>query len=484
MQVTETLTEGLKREFKVVVSAEDIEGKVTSKLIDLGKSIRLPGFRPGKVPFSLLKKRYGEALRGEVLEEAVNDSTQQAISESGLKPALQPKIEVTRFEEGTDLEYTMAVEVLPEIVPTDFSTLQLERLRVTVDDEDVERMLQRMADEQKSYVAAAEGHEAGEGNALVIDFAGTIDGEPFEGGSAEDYQLVLGSSTFLPGFEEQLVGVKSGDRRPLEVGFPDDYPAPNLAGKTASFEVTVKEVREAEPVTIDDALAERYGLADLAALREAMRNQVSQEYEGISRRILKRKLLDALAASHDFEVPPSLVDAEFEAIWKQFEEAKERGEPDPADADRDEEEIKAEYRVISERRVRLGLLLAQVGEGNNIIVQQDEVNRALAEQARRFPGQERKIIEYYQNDPQALAQIKAPLFEEKVVDFICEMAEVSEREVSSQELIQGEDVEANESAAEAADERPKKSTKKKPRTTRAKGKQVRKPAPSEGSQAT
>ena len=260
MQVTETLTEGLKREFKVVVSAEDIEGKVTSKLSDLGKSIRLPGFRPGKVPFSLLKKRYGEALRGEVLEEAVNDSTQQAISESGLKPALQPKIEVTRFEEGTDLEYTMAVEVLPEIVPTDFSTLQLERLRVTVDDEDVERMLQRMADEQKSYVAAAEGHEAGEGNALVIDFAGTIDGEPFEGGSAEDYQLVLGSSTFLPGFEEQLVGVKSGDRRPLEVGFPDDYPAPNLAGKTASFEVTVKEVREAEPVTIDDALAERYGL--------------------------------------------------------------------------------------------------------------------------------------------------------------------------------------------------------------------------------
>jgi trigger factor len=465
MQITETNTEGLKHEFKVTIGADDIARRVETRLHEIGRQVRLPGFRPGKVPLTVLKKRYGSSVMGEVIERAVNDSSSEAMREHKLRPALQPKVEIVSFNEGKDLEYKLAVEVLPEFVPMDFAELKLERLRPEVPDQEIDAALERMAKQQRKDEPV--DRAAATGDIAVIDFVGSIDGAEFPGGSAQGHRLELGSGSFIPGFEEQLVGAKPGDHRDVTVNFPADYGAPDLAGKTASFAVDVKEVRALQTQPIDDSLAEAVGMENLQALRDALRTQIERDYAGIAQQRLKRQLLDRLAERHAFPVPQGMVDIELDVIWKQFEAERERakqsGIAQPEEAQSDEE-IKAEYHAIAERRVRLGLLLSEVGRSNNISVTQDEVNRALGEEVRRYPGHERQVIDYYRKQPGALDNLRAPIFENKVVDYILEIAEVSDRSVPPSELLKEEDEEGEEAAVAAAaateKEKPAKSKKR------------------------
>lgn len=436
MDVTETQADGLKRELKVVVSAAEIDEKVTERLKDIGGDVRMPGFRPGKVPLQILRKRFGRSVLGEVLEQTVNESTESAVNDRGFRPASPPKVEITSFDEGKDLEYTVSLELMPEITPVDFSTLELERLKPQVGDEEVDEAVARVAENQKRTEPLDEPRPAAEGDTIVIDFEGSVGGEAFEGGSATDFSLEIGSGRFIPGFEEQLVGASAGDSRTVVVTFAEDYPSAALAGKEAAFETTVKEVRRTVPVTVDDAFAQSLGLESLEKLREAIRGQVEGDYEQLARMRLKRRLLDKLADAHDFAVPDGMVEQEFETIWKQVTEA---GEVDAAEGSDEEAKEKAEYRAIAERRVKLGLLLAEVGRLNNITVAEDELRQAVAREASRHAGQERQFIEAVTQSPAALNQIRAPLFEDKVVDFILEMAQVSERSVPVAELAKAED---------------------------------------------
>jgi trigger factor len=436
MQVTETTADGLRHEFTVTVAADDIERQVQSRLDDMRRRAHLPGFRPGKVPVSVLRKRYGTALMGEVLEQVVNSSTEQAIRERNLRPALQPKVEILSFKEGTDLSYKMAVEVLPEIHPMDFRELRLERLRPEVPDEEVDAALARIARQQRKVEKVERAAETGD--VVVIDFVGSIGGEPFPGGKADNYSLELGSNGFIPGFEAQLVGAVAGEQRAVAVTFPADYGVGELAGKPAEFAVTVKEVRAVTPQPMDDSLAEAVGMENLEELRKTVRERIERDYAGIARQRLKRELLDKLAERHSFPVPAGMVDLEFDSIWKQFEAERERARAAGRtleDEGKPEEDIKAEYGAIAERRVRLGLLLAEVGRSNNITVAPEELSRAVADEARRHPGQERQVMEFFRANPRAADGLRAPIFEEKVVDFIVEMAQVTERTVPLAELL-------------------------------------------------
>lgn len=457
MQVSETLSEGLKREYKVVVDAADMEAKVTDKLIDLAKEAQMPGFRPGKVPVKILRRTYGRQLLGEVLEQTVNEATTETLEKHDLTPAMQPKVEVVSFDEGADLEYTIQLEVMPEFDPMDFASLTLERVVAEMAEGEVDERVGSLAQQFKEFTEAAEGQAAQDGDTVVIDFKGSVDGEPFDGGTAEEHSLELGSNSFIPGFEEQLVGVKKDNELAVKVTFPEEYQAENLAGKEAEFAVTVREVKVPLPVSVDDALAEKLGLENLQALKHAVREQSEKDFATISRTKLKRVLLDALAEGHDFEVPPSLVDGEFEQIWNRVVEDLKRQDKTVADLDKSEEEAKAEYRDIAVRRVRLGLLLSKVGQDNNLTVNQDEVNRVMAEQAQNFPGQEQQIFEYYQSNPEMRAQLEAPIMEDKVVDFIIEMAQVNETKVSVEELMApDEDDEDVEAKAEPSADEPEK----------------------------
>jgi trigger factor len=442
MQITETNTEGLKHEFTVTIGADDIAQRVESRLRELGRQVRLPGFRPGKVPITVLRQRYGTSVMGEVLERAVNDSSSEAMREHKLRPALQPKVEIVSFNEGKDLEYKLAVEVLPDVAPMNFAELKLERLRPDVPDAEVDSALERIARQQRKDEVV--DRPAAKGDVVVIDFTGRVDGTAFPGGSAKGQRLELGAGQFIPGFEDQLEGAKAGDQREVAVTFPADYGASDLAGKAAGFEVEVKEVRAITSQPIDESLAEAVGMENLAALRDAVRQQIEREYSGLARQRLKRQLLDRLAERHHFPVPQGMVDIELNVIWKQYEAERERvkqqGTVDP-DANKTEEELKSEYRDIAERRVRLGLLLSEVGRSNNISVSQEEINRALAEEARRLPGREREVIEFYRNQPGALDQLRAPLFENKVIDYILEIADVTDRSVPIAELLKDDEEE-------------------------------------------
>ncbi len=462
MQITETNAEGLKHEFKVTIGAADIARRVESRLHEIGRQVRLPGFRPGKVPLTVLKKRYGPSVMGEVIERAVNDSSSEAMREHTLRPALQPKVEIVSFNEGTDLEYKLAVEVLPEFVPMNFAELKLERLRPEVPDQEIDAALERMAKQQRKDEPV--DRAAATGDIIVIDFVGSIDGAQFPGGSAQGHRLELGSGSFIPGFEEQLVGAKAGEHRDVTVNFPADYGAQDLAGKTASFAVDVKEVRGLLPQPIDDSLAEAVGMENLQALRDAVRAQIERDYAGIAQQRLKRQLLDRLAERHEFPVPQGMVDIELDVIWKQFEAERERakqgGAAQPEEGQSDEE-IKAEYRAIAERRVRLGLLLSEVGRNNNITVTQEEINRALGEEMRRYPGHERQVMEFYRKQAGALDNLRAPIFENKVVDYILEIAEVTDRSVPPSELLKEEEDEEGEATAAAADKKEKPAKTKK-----------------------
>ncbi len=451
MQVTETLSEGLKREFKVVVEADQIETKMMDRLSELARNAQMPGFRPGKVPVSLLRRTHGKNVLGEVLEQLVNESTAKAFEDHEVQPALQPKIEVTKFEEGTDLEYDIAVEVMPTIEAMDFTELSLTRLIADVPDTEIDDRISDLAMQFRDFHDAEDGHVAAVGDTVVVDFKGSVDGEAFAGGEAVDFSLELGSGQFVPGFEDQLVGVKAGESKDVAVTFPAEYGSADLAGKDAVFAVTVKAIKVATDSAIDDSLAEKLGMENLEALKTAIREQVEGEYSGLSRQRLKRELLDLLAEKHDFTVPEGMIDMEFESIWSELTGEMERREKSFDDGEQSEEETRTEYRAIAERRVRLGLLLSEVGRANNLEVQAEEVNRAIAAQARNNPGQEQQIIKYFQEFPEAQAQLRAPILEDKVIDFIVETARVSERKVPLAELLRDPDEESAE-----AEEAPKK----------------------------
>lgn len=434
MQVTETLNEGLKRGYKVVVSAADIAQKIDVELDEVAKKANLPGFRPGKAPKGVIKKRFGQSVMGDVLQRAVQDTTSQALLERNLKPAMQPKIEVTSFDEGKDLEYTVSLEVLPEIVPVDFKTIDLERPKAEPGEAEIAKALDSLATSQRKTQKVEAAREAKLGDTAVIDFEGFMDGEAFPGGKGNDHPLELGSNQFIPGFEAQLVGKKAGDKVDVNVTFPAEYGSEKLAGKQATFKVEIKELREPLPVTIDDEFAKGLGFEDLETVKKVVKDQLARDYQRAARAKVKRALLDKLSDAHNFEVPPGMLEMEFQQIWGQVEADRKRGVEDPEHKGKTDDQLKDEYKAIALRRVRLGLLLAEVGRANDVQVTQDEVNRALGEQVRRFPGQERQVVEFYRSNPELLAQLRAPIFEEKVVDFILELAKVTDKPVTVEEL--------------------------------------------------
>ena len=462
MQITETKSEGLSREFTINLPANEIEEKVTHRLMEIQRTAQIPGFRPGKVPVPVLRKRYGPSVMGEILEKAVGDSSQQALAERGLRPAMQPEIEITSFEDGSDLEYTMAVETLPEIEVVDFAKIKLERLVPEADPKDIDEALENIAKAHQSSEPITGKRKSKEGDVLVIDFVGSVDGEEFPGGKADDYQLELGSGSFIPGFEDQLAGTNIDDDVEVKVTFPESYGATELAGKEALFKVKVKEIRETTPAPIDDELAKKAGVENLQKLREGISEEQGREYNSVARMRAKRLLLDQLFEAHEFEIPPRMVEREFDTIWAQYEEQKkakaEDGSDDESDAGEElpEEEQKVEYQEIAERRVRLGLLLAEVGRQNEIQIGQEEINRAIMEEARRYPGQEQQVLEFYKENPDALEGVTAPLYEEKVVDFILELANVTDKKVSVKDFMAALEKDSEEDSADKPAKKKKK----------------------------
>lgn len=434
MQITETNADGLKREFKVVIPADKLQDQVDTRLKELGERIKMPGFRPGKVPLQLLKQRYEKSVMGEVLEKSVQEGSSQLMTEHNLRPAGQPKVEIVKFETGQDLEFSVALEVIPEITPVDFKTISLQRTVVDVPETEIEESLGRLAKRQRKAEPAADDHAAQSGDVAVIDFVGRVDGKEFEGGKADDFHLELGSGMFIPGFEEQLIGLKKGDKRVVKVTFPAEYGNKELAGKDAEFDVTAKKIRTHQDTPLDDEMAKAMGVDDLATLRQRVREQIERDYGMAARSRLKRVLLDLLADKHDFTLPESLVDAEFEAIWRQIEADIKAERLDDEDKGKSEDQLKSEYRDIAKRRVKLGLLLSEVGRANNIQVPNEDLTRAVINEARRYPGQEKQVVDYYQKSPEALNQLRAPIYEDKVIDFILEMAQVSERRATPEEF--------------------------------------------------
>lgn len=538
MNVTETSAEGLKRELKITVPANEVEDQVTRRLGEIGRSVRIPGFRPGKVPMTMLRQRYGPAVRGEVLESTVQDSSAEAMREHNLRPALPPRVEIVSAAEGADFEYNISVELMPEMPEPDFASLGLEKLVADVPEEDVERAVERIAEAQRKSEPVERPAEVGD--ILVADVVGRIGEAEIAGSRGEGRQIELGAEGLLPGFTDQLTGVGAGETRQVSVTFPADYGNPDMAGKEGVFEVAVKEVRHRLPPALDDELAKAVGLDTLAELRQEIRQRMQRDYAGVARQRLKRGLLDKLAERYDFAVPPGMVEMEFNSIWAQYEADKARQQeaaaeaagaaapaseeppegpvdaaaiiapeetalegaseraPASAEAEKpqmhedvpathhaishqgsaeepidaaaivapeetalegasdtlpsavvseEDEKAKTEFRRIAERRVRLGLLLAEVGRNNNITVSQEELNQALTQEARRLPGYERQVIDYYRKNPDAMNHLRAPIFEEKVVDFIVELAKPDERKVTPQELMSGEEPDGESASA-------------------------------------
>jgi trigger factor len=447
MQVTETLADGLKREYRVVVPATDLDAKVNARLDDLKGRVRINGFRPGKVPVSHLKRVYGRAVMAETIDETVREANASIVSEHGFKLAREPKVtlpeaeaEVNALVEGkSDLSYSVAIEILPKIELADFSGISLEKLTAPVTDEEVDAALNRLAEQSRPFEDKGEGAKAETGDKVTVSFTGTIDGKPFEGGTGEDIAVEIGSNSFIPGFEEQLVGIGAGETRTVKASFPENYLTKDLAGKEASFEVTAKSIAAPGKVTVDDAFAKSLGMESLEKLNEALRERITREHAAESRRKVKRKLLDALDERHKFELPPTLVEEEFENVWRTVTSDLEAQKKTFADENTTEEAARAEYRGIAERRVRLGLVLSEIGAKNDLKVTDDEMNRAVMERARQFPGQEQRIWEYYRKSPEALASLRAPLYEEKVVDFLLELVKSSEKTVSREELYRDDD---------------------------------------------
>jgi trigger factor len=442
MQVTETLAEGLKREFRVVVPAIDLDAKVNERLVEIKDKVRINGFRPGKVPVAHLKRLYGKSAMAEAIDAAVREATASIVAHHGLKLAMEPKITLPTSEEVVtdliagkmDLAYSVAMELLPKIELADFKSIELEKPVAEVTDAEVAGALDRIAEANRPFVPRSEGDTAQTGDKLTVSFTGTIDGAPFEGGSGEDITVVIGSGGFIPGFEEQLIGIAAGESRTVKSTFPEGYQAATLAGKDAVFEVTAKSVEAPGPVAIGDELAKSLGMESLQKLEDAVKDRVAREHAAATRQKVKRALLDALDARHKFELPPTLVEEEFANVWRTVLGDLESQGRSFTDEGTTEEAAKAEYRRIAERRVRLGLVIAEIGANNDIKVTDEEMNRALVEHARRYPGQEQQVWDFFRKTPAAAASLRAPIYEEKVVDFLLELVKVTEKKVSIEEL--------------------------------------------------
>jgi trigger factor len=471
MQIVETTNEGLKRAYTVKIPAKDIESRIDAEVKKVAPQVRMPGFRPGKVPANLIKKMHGEALHSDAFNTAVRESVDQLMRDKKLRPALQPKVDLgDGYAQGKDAELSVELEVLPEIETPSVEGLKLEKLTVVVTDAQVDEALKTLASNQKSYKDAPKTKKSADGDQLVIDFVGRVDGTEFEGGKADGAPLVLGSGQFIPGFEEQLSGLKAGDSKTIKVGFPDDYPAENLKGKEAEFDVTVQAVKVPAETKIDDEFAKSLGLESLEQLKGLLKGQLEQETAGLTRTQMKRQLLDKLAAAHDFAVPPSMVEAEFEQIWQQLE-AEVAKEDDPEASRKEIEADKADYRRIAERRVRLGLLLSEIGQANGVEVSNQEMQMLLQQAAQQYRPEDReRFVEYVRQDAMAQAQLRAPLYEDKVVDFLFDKAEVTERAVTREEL------EAAIEAEETVDEKPAKKPAAK-KAAKAAPAKAEKPAP-------
>ena len=435
MQTVETLNEGLKRAYTLTITAKDIEGKVDAELKRIAPQMKMPGFRPGKVPANLVRKMHGPALLQDALNTALQEGVQSLIAEKNLRPAMQPQVElVGEYEQGQDATLNVTLEVLPTVPAPAIDALKLERLTVPVADEAVDEQLQKFADQQKRWDDAGD-KAAEQGDQVTVDFVGkTADGVAFEGGSGEDMAVEIGGGRLIPGFEDQLVGVKAGEEKQISVTFPEDYPAKDLAGQPATFDLTIKSVKTAGEAKVDDEMAKNLGLESLEQLRGLLKGQIEQEHNGLTRTYMKRKLLDQLADGHDFEVPPSMVEAEFSQIWAQLEhEATHEEDPEAAKAEMEKE--RDDYKKIAERRVRLGLLLSEIGQANGVEVTAQEMNRLIAQAAQQYgPEDRQRFIQYVQQEPMAAAQLRAPLYEDKVVDFLFGKAEITDRETTREEL--------------------------------------------------
>jgi trigger factor len=437
MQVTETLSEGLKRNYTVVVASADIEGKRTAKLSEIGRTLKLPGFRPGRVPLPVVRQRFGTAVMAEVLQQSVDEATQQVLSDRGLRAATQPRVDVVSLPVDatpTDLEFKVEVELLPEITPPDFSTLKLTRLKSEPTAEAMEKALSDIAARQRVLEPVEEARPAAKGETLVVDYAGSVDGVAFPGGTGKDVDIEVAGAGFIPGFTEQIEGMTPGETKTIEVDFPAEYGTRDLAGKHAQFEIVAKALKTASVPAVDDALAEKLGFENLEDLKGAITRQMQREFDQMSRMRLKRELLDQLAGQADFAVPESMVEQEFNQIWARVEADRKSGQGDAEDREKDEATLKAEYRSIAERRVRLGLLLSEIGRLQGVTVTADEMTRAMRAEAGRYPGQEVQVMEFFRKNPQAADSLRGPIYEDKVVDYILDTATVEDRTVTPLEL--------------------------------------------------
>ena len=470
MKISETKAEGLIREYAIVISAAEIDAQVSSKLAELATTVNMPGFRPGKVPMSVVKSRFGPQVQGEALKNALDEGARQAIEDNSLRLASQPSVEITSYEEGKDLEAALACEIMPEINIPDLSKLKIERPTLQAGDAEIDEALANIAEGNRPTVEVTEKRAAKSGDVVVIDFIGRIDGEAFEGGAAEGHSLELGSNSFIPGFEDGLIGVKAGETRNVDVAFPEEYQAAHLAGKPAVFEVTVKELREKGEASIDDQLASSLGFEDLGGLRDAVASQINGQHATALRQALKKNVLDSLDDGDTFDVPPSLYSSEYENVARAMNPSAPAAQGGDSELDQDSEQeqpaadegmdddAKAEAKTVAERRVRLGLLLTEIGRVNNIEVTDEDTRQAVFEEARRYPGQEQMVLEYFQKNEQAMQQLAGPIFEDKTVDFILEMANVTEVETDVETLYAAPD--ATESG-EAAKKKPAKKAAKK-----------------------
>lgn len=445
MNIKELKAEGLSKTFAITVPKEDLDSKLEAKIKEMQPQVSLKGFRPGKVPVSHIRKMFGQSIMKDVVEETVNETTQQAINDNKIRPAGQPQVDLRANGEDVtqgkaDLEYQLTVESIPDFEPVDPETLKFTRLTHEADEKELEEEVAKLGEGQKSYKKKAKTAKAKKGDAVLIDFIGTVDGEAFDGGTMEGHQLVLGSGTFIPGFEDQLIGAKADDELDVKVTFPDPYQAADLAGKDAVFSTRVIEVQGEKDAVIDDEFAQKFGLADLEALKAAVSDQYKSQLEMQSRMKLKRAILDELDKKHKFELPPQMVEAEFSNIWTQVQSEKEAGQLDEDDAKKSDKQLEKDYRKIAERRVRLGLVLAEMGQKQEIQISNEELQQAMIAEARQYPGQEQQVIEFYQKNPQAIAQLRAPIYEEKVVDLIIEKAKVTDKKVTKDVLFEEDEM--------------------------------------------
>ncbi|RYG18171.1 MAG: trigger factor, partial [Caulobacteraceae bacterium] len=435
----------LSRTLAVTIPAAELNEKLEARIKEVAPQVKLKGFRPGKVPASHVRKTFGREFMGEIVNASINESSQKALDDAKLRPAAPAEMKLTSDMDKVvagqeDLAYEMSLEVMPDFEPVDPKTLTLDRPTYSASDADLDEALTELAGQAKSYEdKKGKAVKAAEGDQLTIDFVGKIDGEAFEGGSAEDADLVIGSGRFIPGFEEQLKGAKVGEEKVVNVTFPEDYQAKHLAGKAAAFDVTVKAIKAEAPSVVDDAFATRLGLESLDKLKELMRQNLDQQFAGAARFKLKRALLDQLDEKHAFDLPPRMVEAEFQGIWQQVEADKAAGRLPEDDAKKSDDELKAEYKKIAERRVRLGLVLAEIGRANNVQITEQELNAAIMQEARNYPGQERQVLDFYRQNPNAAAQLRAPIYEEKVVDLIVGQAAVTDTPISKEELLKEEE---------------------------------------------